>query len=84
MNTPKPLKIACVAISEMGHFIPMSHIVTLSTYSSNVAMTFILSPKAMRCDAYNGHNTSPRSEDAKIMTSIDCKNQIFTDDGMTA
>ena len=59
-TTAKPYKIACVAVSEMGHLIPMSHIVeTLQKRGHDVY--FIT-----QNDKYNDHKAS------KLMTQIGC------------
>ena len=57
-------------MSEMGHFIPMSHIVDALIQRGH-DVHFITNN-----DAYNGHKSS------KIMTAINCTNQVFTDDGL--
>ena len=55
----------------MGHFIPMSHIADILQKRGH-DVYFIT-----QSDAYNDGKAS------KVLTQIGCKNQIFTDDGMT-
>ena len=65
------LRIVCVAFSEMGHFMPMSH-VACALIEQGHEVFFITNE-----DKYNGNKSS------KVLTSIGCINQIYTVEGIT-
>ena len=71
MTEFKPLKIAVIAISEMGHLIPMSHLAD-ALIKRGHDVWFITNN-----DSYNDGKAS------KMLTAIGCTNQVFTKDPIT-
>ena len=65
------MKIACVAIAEMGHFFPMSHLADALIRKGH-DVWFVTNE-----DSYNDGKSS------RILTAIGCTNQVFTKDGIT-
>ena len=66
----KKIKVACVAMAEMGHFIPITHIADALIRRGHEV--YVITNN----DAHNDHKAS------MILNSIDCKNQVFTECGL--